>query len=120
MRTVFIILILITTFSCNKTEKPTQQVVNEITEIKEVVERPLFKDTIVNNYLAEYENYIDKYLNAITSKDTRTIKKLKENSSLLVEEAKIVSLRITTPEMLEKYKHWINYQEKRIKLINIK
>lgn len=107
--------------SCNqKTKSNVEKLAEDSFENNKVVETPLFKDTVVNNYISNYTAYIDSYIEFLQTKNTKAIKRLNEESKTLIEEAKIVSQRINTPEMVEKYKKWIDYQQKRIKLINIK
>lgn len=106
-------------FSCNSKVK-VAATADEIDSLllEKTMKAPVFKDSMLSNYVKEYEVFIKDYLTALKNQDKKQIKELQAQSEELVEKAKVVSDKLTTPAQLEQYQKWMNAQQEKIQLLN--
>lgn len=93
---------------------------NEIDNIlqQDKSEIPVFKDSIVSDYVQEYDKFVTEYFGAIKKQDEKKIKQLQKQSEELVEKAIIISEKLKTPAQFSRYKDWMRKQQKKIQLLN--
>lgn len=72
------------------------------------VKLPVFKDTVINNYVVRYNQYVTDYL------ADNTAEQLQEEAKALVIAAEQVSERLKTSAVLRKYNAWIATENSKI------
>lgn len=114
--TFFIITCTFITCSSEVKVSATTEDIDKL--ISQRTKPPVFKDSTVSSYVSEYDTFLEDYLLAIKSKNSKKIKELQKQSEELIEKAKIVSGKLTTPAQLQQYQNWMNKQQKKIQLLN--
>lgn len=119
MRLFLIFSIFCFLFSCNS-KVQVAATADEIDSLllEKTMKTPVFKDSMLSNYVKEYEIFLKDYLTALKNEDKKQLKELQTQSEELIEKAKIVSDKLATPAQLEQYQKWMNAQQKKIQLLN--
>lgn len=118
MRIFTFLTIICALIACNSEVKVSATAEDLDNLVSQKTKPPVFKDSTISSYVSEYNTFIENYLLAVKSKDSKKIKNLQKQSEELIEKAKIVSGKLTTPAQLQRYQNWMHKQQEKIQLLN--
>ncbi len=116
MKSLLLFFVLSFLVSCNSETSKTvvsEQIENKTTNDKENI--PTFKNSSVVEYVKEYNEYIREYISALENNNKSKIEQLKKQGVELIEKAKVISTELKIPEEIEKFKKWLEIQNRKIK-----